>query len=155
MQLFQELLDNNQLESWVPLLDWLLSNDRCSKQRGWGQKKKRDFTTQIQTLIGSDNWQIQAAKNVVWEFEESDNVHIVMNNAGSAGESLLRHIRNGIAHGMARIVQRNNDLYLDLKDYHNESCNTQTAHVWMPIGLLFDIHSVYKAIEAKNNHDGT
>lgn len=147
MQLFHDLLENQQIEQWVPLLDWLLSNDRFNPQKGWGQKHNLNFTTQLKAIVGTDNWLIQAAKTANWEFEKSDNPQIIMNKGGSEGASFVRHIRNAIAHGKVQIEKQNNKLYIEIKDYHDNSCRTQTAHIWIPAELLFDAYRLYMKIQ--------
>lgn len=153
MKLFQGLVEYQQIEKWVPLLDWLLSNERFSEQKGWDSNKKRTFTTRIKKLSGisKETWRVEPAKKAVWAFDKTDCVQIVMNSDSSEGESFIRHVRNGIAHGSVRILNRQSTLYLDIEDYKDDKHQKQTAHIWMPIDFLFDVYHLYEEVEGQSS----
>lgn len=157
MELFQDLQTNNQIEKWVPLLDWLLSNNRFSKEKGWDAQRKSRFTKRLKNLSGisKDGWRVQAAKKAVWEFDKTEDIQVVMNSDNAEGESFVRHIRNGIAHGSVHIEKLNGKLYMDIEDYKDDSHKMQTAHMWMPVDTMFDVHKLYFEIEKQKIEEKT
>lgn len=153
MSLFQDLATYKLIDKWVPLLDWLLSSKRFSNEKKWNTKMRCSFTKKLKKLpgVGKENWTIQPIKATNWKVDTAKRVHIIMNSDNSEGESLIRHIRNGIAHGEVKIVKCPEGLYLDICDYQSDAHTKQTAHIWMPIDMLFDVYEIYTKIEKAAN----
>ena len=80
--------------------------------------------------------------------------YVKMTEDGSVGESFVRHIRNGIAHGNTEIVRQKQDenkdaiTILEIYDYKIFKGNhTQTAYIKMPVNELVDIYRLYIEIQ--------
>jgi len=149
LTLFRDLETYQLLNDWIPLLDWLLSNNRFAPSKGWNKNKKSRFTNRLKKLqkMGSDDWVCQPAKADDWTIDKKRNVQIKMTSDAAKGESLIRHIRNGIAHGEAIIRKTQTGLQLDICDYRDDKHTQQTAHIWIPIETLLTIHQIYTDIE--------
>ena len=65
-------------------------------------------------------------------------------------KDIVRHIRNGIAHGRAALCTRNKIRCIELTDYgkygeKNEK-GGQTAYLLMPVVFIQDLYNIYTSI---------
>ena len=146
MNLFSRLSEMRLIEEWVPVLDWLLDDSRFSAERGWNQQKKTSFTNEVKKRF--NNWIITKLKDATWEPQPQKTHYVKMTKDGSVGESFVRHIRNGIAHGNTEIVRQRQDenkaaiTLLKIYDYKiSKGTQNQTAYIKMPVNELVDILS--------------
>ena len=63
---------------------------------------------------------------------------------GSEGRDLVRHLRNGIAHGKTKVFSRDGHLWFELKDYNTKK--EPTAYTALPIGYLSQLQSIYISV---------
>lgn len=151
MNLFSQLSEMRLIEEWVPVLDWLLDDSRFSAEHGWNQQKKTSFTNEVKKRF-DNNWIITKLKDATWEPQPQMTHYVKMTKYGSVGESFVRHIRNGIAHGNTEIVRQKQDenkdaiTILEIYDY-SEGNQAQTAYIKMPINELVDIYRLYIEIQ--------
>ena len=106
---FEKLNEKQLLNDWAPILDWLLSNQRFSDAKGWDSNKKSQYTKKIKRIENiqpKQNWNIVSAKETQWKQHRSELIWIDMTSDSSECVSLIRHIRNGIAHGESLIVMQ-------------------------------------------------
>ena len=154
MNLFSRLSEMRLIEEWVPVLDWLLDDSRFSAERGWNQQKKTSFTNEVKKRF--NNWIITKLKDATWEPQPQKTHYVKMTKDGSVGESFVRHIRNGIAHGNTEIVRQRQDenkaaiTLLKIYDYKiSKGTQNQTAYIKMPVNELVDIYKLYIEIQEK------
>lgn len=68
----------------------------------------------------------------------------VISSNGSLGVDLVRHIRNGIAHGNAELYRANALDYIEIKDF---GLKGQTAYIAIPLPYLSRLYCIYQGIE--------
>ena len=71
----------------------------------------------------------------------------VISSSGSLGVDLVRHIRNGIAHGNADLYTANTLDFIEVKDF---GLKGQTAFIAVPLSYLFSIYRIYREIEREH-----
>lgn len=131
--------------------DWLLSDERFQKAC-WDKTTKGRFTKALRKLDGMDaqNFNRKSKNHKYPVFASKRNrkkrPHVVISSNGSLGVDLVRHIRNGIAHGNANLYSANGTDYVEIYDYKNRG---QTAYIALPISYLNEIFRIYQSIEAE------
>lgn len=148
---FNQLQTYSLVTEWIDLLDWLLDDGRFSNNKIWDKSTKGQFTRSIKKLPNiSDkrNFIVEANKDLQWNKRPSK-LFIQFQDGGSIGEDLIRHIRNGIAHGRTNIKPKDGSPWIEIKDYNSQK--QQTAHLFIPIDFIKELHKVYKRIESGAN----
>jgi hypothetical protein len=152
---FSSLQQHSLFDKWVELLDWLLSDDRFSVDKGWNSAKKGQYTKKASKLdcLKSKNWVCKAGKDIDWTKRHSqNNTPIVqIQKGGSEGEVLITHIRNGIAHGHTAIKKVKSELWIEIKDFGKTG--KQTAYLWIPLDYIDQWHKIYFTIEGNIHPD--
>ncbi len=150
---FSTLVEKDLIEDWGKILDWLLDDDRFAKARGWEKGQVTKFTNRVSRLPGlrEENYICGALKDI--HFPQKGHCHaptILMGTAGSKGKSIVRHIRNGIAHGRTRVLKEGGELYIEIEDFGKTSkdgTKEQTAYLYIPISYLSEMYKIYADIE--------
>ncbi|MBK5253001.1 MAG: hypothetical protein JJE03_00790 [Peptostreptococcaceae bacterium] len=140
-------IDKSNRNSWAETIDWIFNDNKFEnyKWKKKGVNKVARYTNKIKKLdyIKKDNFIIKKANEINTTTAKDLNLYIEMNSGNSIARDLLRHIRNGIAHGNASI--RNN--YLEIKDYKDDKHTQQTAYIWIPLDYLIKMKDIYINIE--------
>lgn len=136
---FRDLVQNNLIDEWAENIDWLLNDKKFDK---WNKNNKTHFTKVVKNLLHSnsidyDKFKIDELKTL----KPKTFKYAYINSNESEGIDLVRHIRNGIAHGNCNI-KKNGDLYLAIIDYNSK--NNVTARLSIPIDLIKNLRILYK-----------
>ena len=148
---FNQLQEHELVTEWVDLLDWLLDDRRFDKNDGWESDIKKRFTRRIKkqpNVSDGKNFIVKANKDLTWNKRPS-NLFIQFQSGGSIGEDLIKHIRNGIAHGRTNIKPKDGSPWIEIKDYNSQK--QQTAYLFIPINFIKELYKVYKEIENSVN----
>ncbi len=148
---FIDLFAKRYAMDWAELLDWLLDD---SKFDGWDRFNMAAYTKAIKRIDGFQkiNYFTGAASSLAFPKQSSKSFIVIMQTDGSESRELLRHIRNGIAHGCARIRKfKNSPEVIEIKDYgknkkHGESSG-QTAYIQVKMELIKRLYDVYRMIK--------
>ena len=150
---FSNLLNIGELNKWASLLDWLFDGDKFNN---WDPNKVTRFTKRLKNQLGLGDYNyIHASyKNLTFPKRlKKGEVIVISGSQLSEGKDLVRHIRNGIAHGNARIIS-DNGYWIELKDFKmskrnktEQKENNQTAYIYFPIEYVFKIFDLYKEIK--------
>ena len=144
---FDRLVSEGVYNEWYEILDWLFDD----KFKNWTKGQIGCFTKQVKKLpkIGKKTYQAGSVKNLVFPktMDEHKLLKIIISKTGSEGRDIVRHIRNGIAHGRTRIYKPNGILHIEITDYKDESRKKQTAYIYMPLNYINEILKIYKSIE--------
>ena len=146
---FKNLVHEKLIVSWASILDWLLSEHRFAKENGWTKDLVNRFTKRIKKLphIGSDNFVYDSIKNLHFPTKstQDNSIKLLIGKKVSIGRDLVRHIRNGIAHGNCTLKKIKGTLYIEILDYNSKG--TQTAYIFLPIEYISMICEIYFEIE--------
>lgn len=157
---FCKLVDIQLIEKWAYTLDWLFDDNKFSKVIGWNTGHVSAFTKAIKRLphFSINNYYYVKRDTIIFP-KSGDRFHtptFYMKKGDSEGKDLVRHIRNGIAHGRTNFYTVKSELYIEICDFGKEGngyVNKQTAFLAMPMSYIQDICKLYmdreKAI--KNN----
>ncbi|MDR1217214.1 MAG: hypothetical protein LBJ99_01365 [Oscillospiraceae bacterium] len=150
---FYTLQEYKLITEWADILDWLLAPDgsRFSKERGWG--KTKDISPKVRFInrakkqlgISKDNWEWASRPKLNFAFEERAGRRVSIAQGDTQAEDLVRHIRNGIAHGQTDIRNQNGELWIEIKDFNKSG--DKTAYFWIPMQFIKDLHKIYREVE--------
>lgn len=151
-RLFNDLLSEGLIENWAGLLDWLFDDERFSSQRGWTSGYVGAFTKKVKRIskIGKGNYSYDSIKNLSFPNTKSSSIKMIHAKGDGEARDLVRHIRNGIAHGKTKISKPNSILHIEILDYNKQS--EQTAYIYVPISCIFDIYNIYLEVEKSKNN---
>lgn len=162
---FSQLVGADLLESWASTLDWLFNDDRFSSIKGWDKAKVCRFTKQVKKLAGFTKESFLCCRLDTIAFPNAENPPrianiptILMGTGEAEGRALVRHIRNGIAHGNSRCFKIKKELYIEIIDYGKaESAKitktNQTAYICIPLNYIPQIYNIYSAIERAEDYN--
>ncbi len=175
---FSTLVNKGLIREWTGVLDWLLDENRFSEEKGWTPSQVRKFTNNIKKefdLLDNSKYQVGALKNLI--FPNTINgvknpTNTIMMIAGdSEGRNIVRHIRNGVAHGRIKFIERKKELLIEIIDYGNNEqtkvSNTkssknaekktgklkQSAFICIPANYIQRIYEIYLNLEKSQNND--
>ena len=118
---------------WAPVLDWLASGtllDGVEKRKFTSLMKRSKYFIDQSYHIGKAKSYPSGARGFCVEA------------SGSGTEDFIRHIRNGIMHGRARVGSK----YIELTDKYGRK---QTAYIKVPIEFVLELFDIYKDLMAK------
>lgn len=155
---FSLLVDKDLYRSWAKTLDWLFDDNRFSKEKGWTPSQVGKFTKKAKKLLEIKKENFVCAKLDLIDFPENRQYHspiILMGLDNSEGRALVRHIRNGIAHGKTSINKEKDELYIEIKDYGKTLGipSGQTAYLYFPLSYIHKLYELYVEIENAWNKD--
>ena len=162
---FTQLINESMLEQWAATLDWLFNDDRFSKTRGWNGTQVCKFTKRVKRMPGFSKDSFICGRLDKISFPNAEmpprtvEIPTVLMGTGEAeGRALVRHIRNGIAHGKNRCFKIKGELYIEVLDYGKRestegNLSNQTAYICIPLAYITQIHSIYQEIEYAERND--
>ena len=150
-KLFCNLVDNNLINEWADTLDWIFDEEKFSETYGWNKNYIRVFTKRVKTLKPFVKFTYDYIKNLIYPSEKDFSQQIVISKRDSQGRDIVRHIRNGIAHGKTYCFNSRKELYIKIFDYN--SSGTQTAFICFPIHTIIDIYKIYEEINKSINNN--
>ena len=114
-RLFNDLLSEGLIENWAGLLDWLFDDERFSSQRGWTSGYVGAFTKKVKRIskIGKGNYSYDSIKNLSFPNTKSSSIKMIHAKGDGEARDLVRHIRNGIAHGKTKISKPSINIFDD------------------------------------------
>lgn len=144
-KLFINLVNNNQINSWAPLLDWLFDD---GKFNCWSPYLLGRYIKRLKELVGlgENNYKYGTSRNLSFPKRLTKRkIKIVSGRHDGEAKDWVRHIRNGIAHGNTRLIKESDELWIEIKDYNKSG--TQTAYMFFPTNYIFRTFDIYKVID--------
>ena len=147
---FRTLHENENYAEWSLLLDWLVSNERF---KGWTSGYIGEFTKKIKRLpgIGEQTYICDSIKNLKFPQRRPQSIRILFGRGDGEARDLIRHIRNGIAHGNAKTCMCKQGLFIEIKDYGKEGI--QTAYIFMPLHYIKQIYTLFLEVEKSRTNN--
>ena len=151
MKFFKTLNERNEFGNYAQALDWLLSDNKFNKNVWDNKNKVRAFTNSIHKLehFTMDRLCYKAKKDIKFpekgSYTQFEVPTIFMSKGESEARDFVRHLRNGIAHGNLEIIDRNNEMVVELLDYGKEGDEKsgQTAYFVIPLKYLLSVYNLY------------
>lgn len=109
MGFFAEVSQTKQLNKYAPIFDWLFEGNHFSR---WEGAQKAKYTKWMKRLEGmsKENWKVLPLLSDEWRqcdnSKEASSIFIAMTSDSSECVSLIRHIRNSIAHGNCKLIKQ-------------------------------------------------
>lgn len=88
-------------------------------------------------------------KNFIFRYYEEEKgkpAIVVMTGSGLFCTDLVRHIRNGIAHGHTEIRKVESMLYIEILNYSDNTQKTQSAYIFLPLTCIPDLQDIHATI---------
>lgn len=146
--LFSQLVNAQLISAWADTLDWLFDDARFSKEKGWDRVNVGAYTKAIKRLpnLSKSNYHYGCFQDEEFPNINANNMTldvptIFMKKGESEGRDIVRHIRNGIAHGGTRVYHANKELYIEIIDYGKK--RKQTAYMAIPISYITELYRIY------------
>lgn len=139
---FRDLVNRSLINEWAENIDWILNDNKFCK---WEKKEKIKYTKLVKQYLKTSNidyklFTIDKLKNI----HINKSLYVYMNSNSSESLELIRHIRNGIAHGHCNINKINNELCLLIFDF--KSRDVISARLCIPIKVISDLRLLYKKV---------
>ena len=151
---FSKLVDDQLIERWADTLDWLFDDNKFSESVGWNRGHVANFTKAVNRQLHFSEKNYHYGKNKDMVFPQNGEEFCIptsyMYKGESEGRDLVRHIRNGIAHGRTKFYKVKSELYIQICDFGkkgNESASGQTAFLAIPMSYIPDIYKLYVKCE--------
>lgn len=152
--LFQQLVNESLILDWAETLDWLFDDDKFSAAKGWNSGYIGLFSRRIQKFNGfstkKGNFNTDSAKNLCfWKSGTKKKTPCVVFAKGDGiAKDFVRHMRNGIAHGLTSIYRiKKGELFIEILDFKDDSKKKQTAYYAIPVSYITDSYKEYQNIE--------
>lgn len=143
--LFNRLESEGLYHEWAVLLDWLFDDDRF---RDWPSGYVGALTKKIKRLpfVGDETYFWENAKNICFPTHKAEKKLLIMMVKGdSEVKDLVRHIRNGIAHGKTTLFKQNGVLFIEIVDFSKGG--SQSAYLCLPIDYVNKIYKLYQDVK--------
>ncbi len=142
---FQDIVDHQLYTDWAQTLDWIVNDKKFDRNQGWTSGYIGALTKKIQKMPSfskEKTYQYKPIKHLNFPKNRSKTIKVLFSNGASECKDLIRHIRNGIAHGNTVCFSNNNELYIEIKDFDSSGKN-QTAYICFPMSYIIQIHKLY------------
>lgn len=160
---FNRLVSEKLINDWASVLDWLFDDLKFSEYRNWNSGYISSYTKRIKTLeyLSNKDKRVLYGKLKTSDFpNQSKSQHkkrlpyIMMLSGDSFARDLIRHIRNGIAHGETTISKIGENLYIEIIDYSDKakSLNKQTAYLFIPLSYITEFFKIYNEVNKSIRH---
>lgn len=152
---FHKLFSENIVEEWTLALDWIFDDNKFSKDNNWNRGYTGSFTSKVKKLkyLSNDEKRVKYGKinytDLDKKIKENKNKcypYLIFNGQNCFAKDLIRHIRNGIAHGHSSISKVRDELYIEIMDYKSDSLKLQTAYIYIPLSYILEFNRIYNNI---------
>lgn len=154
---FKKLVDENLLSEWAVVLDWLFDDLKFSQERNWNRGYVGNYTKKLKELeyLSDKDGKTVYGKidykdypNQIKNSRKKQTPYIMMPKGTGFARDLIRHIRNGIAHGGTSIYKVKDKLYISIIDYSDDSKKPekQTAFLCFPLSYIVKFADIYNEV---------
>ena len=144
---FRYAVNNRLIDDYAELLDWFFDDNKFSEERGWNKRNTNKFTRKVGNLLKENNIECKHAsiKNLKFPETSGNKAYIIIGKKEGLCKDIVRHIRNGIAHGKTKFKKVKKQLYIEISDCHKLGKN-KTAYMFIPMEIIIKIQKIYKEI---------
>lgn len=148
---FESFFAEFPYEKWIVVFDWLF-DDR--KYDDWSSPELGNFVKEFKKHDAIKNGKYVCGKRTEVTPEDYNRKRcknkksiVIMIKGAGEGRDLVRHIRNGIAHGRAMLCTRQGTRCLEMTDYGKFGEKTekggQTAYLLIPVDFVYYLYELY------------
>ncbi len=148
---FQTFFTEYSYEEWIAVFDWLFDDN---KYLGWSSSDLRYFVLDYKELDVIKNGLYICDKRSAVKPEDYNRKKnrkkrsiIVMIKGSGEAKDIVRHIRNGVAHGRAALCTRNGVRCFEIIDFgkygEKSEKGGQTAYMLIPVDFVYSLFSIY------------
>ena len=160
---FNCLVSEDLIKDWASTLDWLFDDLKFSAERNWNGGYTSSFTKKVKELkyfVDNKNC-VKYSKCKGADFPNQSKKRrreclplIVMSQKESFARDLIRHIRNGIAHGNTAVHKVKGELFIEIIDYtdKSKSPDKQSAYLFLPLSYITQFYKIYEGINKSIMH---
>ncbi len=129
-------------------IDWLVDDDKFDI-KFWNKRKSLEYTKRIKQLRGfvEKHYEHGGQKDINYPKRSLNHFAIYMQNDDSVCKDLIRHIRNGFAHGNIKLKTITNIQFMEICDYgksnRTDKPSGQTAYILAPTEFIFNLYDEY------------
>lgn len=148
------LINSSNYNEVAQIIDWLVNDDKFEVQ-GWDKNKTSEYTKEIKKIEGfkSDFYFHGGQKDLQYPKNSLRHFAIYMQNDGAECKDLVRHIRNGFAHGNVKARTISKEKFIEIYDYgksnRTDKPSGQTAYILVPVNFIKQLYVVYERIRKK------
>ncbi len=149
---FTQLVSKDLFNKWAETLDWLVDDNKFNKDI-WTSNQSGKLTGKIKQIKSiNDYYYYDTQPKLPFPKRRGNRIKVIFSKGDTTSESkdLVRHIRNGIAHGHTYFSYVNDELYIEIKDYRTnkqKKIKEQTAYIFFPIKYITKICECYKEVK--------
>lgn len=154
---FNCLVSENLINDWASTLDWLFDDLKFSAERNWNGGYLSLYAKKLKTTkyMSDKEKRFKRGKCETSDFPNQCNPkrrkrlpYIAMLSGNSLARDLIRHIRNGIAHGETTVTKVGEELYIEIIDYSGKTkkSDKQTAYLFIPLSYINEFFKKYDEI---------
>ena len=150
-KLFEKLADIGVYAEWAPLLDWLFDDNKFDN---WSSGYVGSLSKKIKRLefFGDNNYVYDTYKSINYPNEkDKKSIKVIMTRGDGEAKDIIRHIRNGIAHGKSTIYKTKGTTFIEILDYNMKK--QQTAYIYIPLEYISRIFTLFNDVEKSKNND--
>lgn len=132
-------------------LDWLMDDEKFLV-KGWDKTKTTKYTKEIKRITGFvlKHYHHGGLKDMSYPKSKLNHFAIYMQNDEAECKDLIRHIRNGFAHGNIKTRTISKVKYVEIYDFgtsnRTDKPTGQTAYILVPIQFVYDLYGLYEQI---------
>lgn len=153
MEFFSKLPIEKDWKEWAQTFDWLFHDERFPKERGWDSSLVGKFTNRIKKMefFAEGVFEHGSAKKLIFPKTTPKSIPtVIIGTNESQGRDLMRHIRNGIAHGRVKVLKQEKTVYVEIVDM---KATQQTAYLYVPYTYILGLYQIYKEMEHAIKND--
>lgn len=150
-KLLENIVGPSNYHKVAVYLDWLMNDDKFDV-KGWDKSKTTKFTKEFKKIAGftEEHYHHGGQKDMSYPKSSLKHFAIYMQNDEAECKDLVRHIRNGFAHGNATIRTIEKTKYIEIYDYgksnRTDKPSRQTAYLLLPVEYIFQLYTRYEII---------
>lgn len=135
-------------------IDWLVDDDKFDV-KGWNKSKTSRYTKEIKGISGFEEKHYHHGGSKDMKYPKSALKHfaIYMQNDEAECKDLVRHIRNGFAHGNIKMRNISKNKFIEIVDMgksnRTDKPSGQTAYILVPLEFAYQLYVVYERIRKK------
>lgn len=151
--LCNRLVNEGLFDEWAGILDWLFDEERFSTEFGWSSGYIGQFAKKVKRLpyLSEKNYFYDSAKKLDFPKAGSNrDIKMLLSKGDAEARDIVRHIRNGIAHGKTAVLKLEGTLYIEILDYSIDK--KQSAYIFFPMTYMSEIHKIYCDIQKSINN---
>ena len=159
-KVFARLFDKEENIKTAEMIDWLFDDLKFEKERNWNRGYVAQLTRRFKKNLETEKCFISQDKTTKLVFpnqasrRKKKQISIIMPRSDSFSKDLIRHIRNGFAHGNTTICNVSKEPCFEIIDYSDtsKSPEKQNTYICIQIKTVLELYEIYLDINQSIMH---